>query len=859
MHRHDGSRRQSAAWIKLFAGSLVLAAGLARGQDPGAPAAVRATAFAAADSSSDGRLTIDEYVAAGGRPAAALRRDFLLADLDGDASLSEAEFSLVSPAVPAEARGDWPDPVLELAAQYAATLVAQWQDWDRDGDKQLSAGEFEASGIARRVPGLEGSGLSDWDREGDGRISPEDANWRLEVAFGVRRPQGEMLRRPSGDVFDWRTFRASEREGAVPKDVFLRRYPAGDQATGLARFSEIDSDQDARLSFDEWAGEPDLWNSNLTLFQRLDADLSGRIEPAELVNPPLASGQKPFAPRLLPAFDADQDGVLSLPEFRRTPLANLLAIWDAADDANADGELAMSEFRFSTGFELRGLCAEFFRTLDLDRSGTLASTEWPFRTRNAAVVFKHYDADADGRLSLEEFLAIGRRDPAILTRDFRVVDVNSDQRLSLDEFRLVPALVPRELRSAAPNPLSELVELHWGQMQVRWKEWDANGDGSLARQEFQAAAVNRLTPGLELSVFEDWDCDGDNAVSARDAQQLLEFAFGVRHPHGELLQTASGEVVDWRVFRSMDRDQNEFVTREEFSDSSYGRALADAAARFRQFDIDSNESIRFHEWAADAANRSPTLERFLGLDATPDGRIDSTELAAAKLPAGQVLMVPHLLPSFDEDRNGFLSLREYQLTPLANLFANWPAAEDQDHDGRLSQGEFQFGAGPALAALSAEFFRRLDLNADGRLELTEWPFQIDPGRAPRSVVLAAKDTNKDGSLSLEEVLGVRQLPQPGQTVDMRLETRMSRTKTAFVAADSDKNEQLSLAELNTEAGREALAPGASSLSNTLRDAARARGISPPDETNWARNLVIGFNVLLLVSVALYFILKKEQA
>ncbi|MBC7817184.1 MAG: PD40 domain-containing protein, partial [Planctomycetaceae bacterium] len=96
------------------------------------------------------------------------------------------------------------------------------------------------------------------------------------------------------------------------------------------------------------------------------------------------------------------------------------------------------------------------------------------------------------------------------------------------------------------------------------------------------------------------------------------------------------------------------------------------------------------------------------------------ELAA--LTSDQVALAACMFPGFDDDYDGGLSLREYQLSPLVNFLAHWESAKDEDDDGKLQPEEFRFHPGVALAALSAEYFRRLDVNDDQSLSLDEFPF-----------------------------------------------------------------------------------------------------------------------------------------
>ena len=76
------------------------------------------------------------------------------------------------------------------------------------------------------------------------------------------------------------------------------------------------------------------------------------------------------------------------------------------------------------------------------------------------------------------------------------------------------------------------------------------------------------------------------------------------------------------------------------------------------------------------------------------------------------------------------------MTPVINLLATWHAVQDADNDGLLSPGEFRHASGVPLAALSAEYFRRLDLDQDQMLSLGEFPFQTNHISATESEIRA---------------------------------------------------------------------------------------------------------------------------
>ena len=363
--------------------------------------------------------------------------------------------------------------------------------------------------------------------------------------------------------------------------------------------------------------------------------------------------------------------------------------------------------------------------------------------------FKALDTDQDGKLSVEEFSALGgETERPRLARDFRVLDLDRDGRLIFEEFLNTPGVVPAAARGRLPDPLTELVERWMSKIQSEWKGWDKNADGELSREEFAGSGLARLVPGLESAKFDDWNRDKKKGVSRDDCRRLLDAAFGVRRLKGEPLRFESGIVVNAMLFGEIDRDHSDQLEHDEFVSSGFDGALAED--RFRDTDADHDGIISFAEWTQFQFRWIDSLSEFLRIDADLDGRIDEAEFLKAAV-HWQKDMARHVFPGFDMDRDGFLSLEEYRRTPFVNLCVMWTSPRhDSDNDGLLSRGEFQWGRPPELGGIEAEYFRLFDLNQDGRLDQDEFPF-ITSNRDPKRD-FPRLDADRDGSLNEAELV-----------------------------------------------------------------------------------------------------------
>lgn len=333
--------------------------------------------FRLLDKDSDGSLTEAEFTSEGSQAKERLSRDFKLLDVNHDGRMDLAEFFTLPYWIPDNQRGAIKDPVVIVSDDQFKTLTSHWKEWDRNEDGQLNPTEFENAAIAQRVRGLESTKFSDWDVDRSGKVSREEVRSVLEIAFGIRTPEGKLLRSPSGRVVDWAMFRQLrlDRNGFVSRAVYYQALGGLSDADKAIWYQGTDQDHDGKFNYDEFA----LSNHRtdpLGTFLHLDADLNGLLSISELRAIP--AQYLPFVSCLFPGFDDDNDGALSLQEYQLTPMVNMLADWRAVQDTDGDGRLSPQEFRVLPGVALAALSGDYFRRFDRDKDNSLTSDEFPF-------------------------------------------------------------------------------------------------------------------------------------------------------------------------------------------------------------------------------------------------------------------------------------------------------------------------------------------------------------------------------------------------------------------------------------------------------------------------------------------------
>ena len=339
--------------------------------------------FRRLDANGDMQVDLDEFQSLVGDTVAG-QRDFRLFDFDSNGRLSRAEFACWPEVAEAHLRGTMPDPLEDLIDDAVTALDESYDQWDWRPDELVSAHAFVSNFLASISPEkkrfVTGRIVNQADSNADGRISRFEAKHFLEQQLGLRLHHGSPLREPTGRLVRYDLYLAmdEDHDGAIDQAEFLEGWwkPLLAQET----FNAIDRDRNGRVTYDEYVlplaptyFDPIAW------FRDSDTDLNARLSRDEL-ELAVESSRRHLAESAVRAFDDDQDGELSLREYRCSMIGSFNYPWDRRPlDQDRDGMLSYDEFVFDDVdlFQLQRWY--FFHRLDLDKDGRLSLGEFEFR------------------------------------------------------------------------------------------------------------------------------------------------------------------------------------------------------------------------------------------------------------------------------------------------------------------------------------------------------------------------------------------------------------------------------------------------------------------------------------------------
>ncbi|HEV3343773.1 MAG TPA: hypothetical protein VG125_25595 [Pirellulales bacterium] len=298
------------------------------------------------------------------------------------------------------------------------------------------------------------------------------------------------------------------------------------------------------------------------------------------------------------------------------------------------------------------------------------------------------------------------------------------------------------------DPIVRLVDPYLALVDKHWNEWDLDKDGALSWVEFVSGLDGLLKLPVALASLLP-DLSGDGVVTREEARGTIEFLLGVQMlgsqpvrlpgparpgvavlpPGWEFasvpLRSSSAHVLNLIHFRQLDQNRSGALDERELG--NLGVAGLDLSTVLAACDADKDGQVALVEWwKVPIAGAADTIAEFQAVDANQDGYLDRQELR--NVPSYKLKVARHVLPAFDFDGDGKLSLGEYRFTPLANPLVDWNR-DIVDADGSLTFAEYLDRSEP-FVLLYWNYFQKFDLNSDGLLDLDEYRFRA---RTPEAV------------------------------------------------------------------------------------------------------------------------------
>ncbi|MFG0335559.1 MAG: hypothetical protein ACF8TS_19545, partial [Maioricimonas sp. JB049] len=294
----------------------------------------------------------------------------------------------------------------EETGDPVAGLVRTLHERIQSGQTFPQSIEVWASNPPEGLPATVPLAAEKWDRNGDGQIDATELLRGLEIAFGVRRPDGGLARRDDGRIFYGRLFDSIDRNG--DRRLSETEYDAWHQSAkeGTPTFAEVDANEDGVVNLAE-IDRAELFLVDLADgFERWDADGNGGLSAQELASR-AHDHERHIAAHVLPGFDTDSNGEISQSEFIASPLAELNRAWNnPVRDLDGDGQVSLEEFFPEAVLYQSGLAAFFFDKLDVDDDGYLSIEEFALNLDleqiAPTVAFQYLDANGDQILTRRE-------------------------------------------------------------------------------------------------------------------------------------------------------------------------------------------------------------------------------------------------------------------------------------------------------------------------------------------------------------------------------------------------------------------------------------------------------------------------
>jgi len=494
-------------------------------------------------------------------------------------------------------------------------------------------------------------------------------------------------------------------------------------------------------------------------------------------------------------YDADGDGAITLEElingmteFKDFTREQASYAFELAD-VNNDGKIDIAEFvslMFPSAKESISNLRKLFRgPQDVERK------------------FKQWDENGDGKLSFEELKEAAAKDASKFLNEedvnaiFIVGDVNMDGEIDFEEFALL-------MTPSVSDIVAKFRYAHRTVDDVRkaFKTYDKDGDGAIDKGELIMAMTNYKFGFSEQEaeiIFKEGDIDGDGTVNFEEFMYLMcPTTEQVVRKFRQNYKTIN-EVKN--AFRKYDKNRSGSLNESELK-----RMMLSTGYSFTDVEVHSILNLGDKDGDGEI-----DLEEFLIL-MTPSA---SETLSLIRKGVSCIADVKGLFKEIDIDGDGLLTKEEMLNSPGCKFDKEQVNAiyelGDSNGDEVLDMGEFIAilypTAGEALTKLSKNYhtidevkhlFKQLDFDNDGsitRQELSEGVIRFSPQEV--EAIMALGDVNDDGSLDMEEFIGV--LYPSAATIASRMRaqyTDINSIKKAFSKIDTNGDGKVSKDEVS---------------------------------------------------------------
>merc|ERR1719474_1558216 len=532
-------------------------------------------------------------------------------------------------------------------------------------------------------------------------------------------------------------------------------------------------------------------------------------------------------------IDKDGDGNISKKELASCGLNDqqVEAIF-ALGDTNGDGQIDLQEFiscmcpsasavvfKVSKLFNSKEKAAEAFKKIDINGDGKISKDEMRSATLYNGTklnpievdsIFSLGDANGDGEIDLEEFLAVmvpsagfsSSFSSSSNTTFVKKTTTSSFSSSSSSSFQQMSSTQSYSATTSYSTSSTSTVSVSFSSaldVKKAFRKFDSNGDGHLDRNELKQLLISsgkNVSDQEVAALFAKGDIDGDGMI---DIQEFVKLMFPAATATLQKVQQSFKSLNDVKAaFRRFDTDGDGHISRNELRQVMSSFTDSEVDAVFSLGDKDQSGGIDYQEFIAlMLPNSTSILQRiasqfrsiqavkdgFKRIDTNGDGAISRQELKQGMHLSDQELDVIFALGDIDQD--GEISMAEFiplmspsaatAMNRLRNSFRDITEVIiafkkfDSNNDGALSQDELLAG----MRSTGLDFdskecgmvFSMADLNQDGEINYVEFVSALFPaasdglskfrGRlgAITDVKMAFKrfDADGDGEISMSEL------------------------------------------------------------------------------------------------------------